>query len=193
MNILDSMKTLICLNVIFDNTLFVKTQLNLFGPYWINFKQFRLCESSIDYPIKFSITILRDTKFSQIFLGNISLKQPFDDHIDMSIMLGKYDSIGLWKEHPLGYIRNTCSILKSEIFGENTWNQFINDFHLPSTNCPLPKGHYASTGFNTSLFRMSKLPKKFFYGKYTSRVSLYDNKNSLIGCTKVSIELNPFT
>ncbi|XP_050539268.1 uncharacterized protein LOC126904332 [Daktulosphaira vitifoliae] len=186
-------KEFICLILIFKKIEITLTQLRLMGPYWLDIKEYKRCNSSIDYPIQFNLFPRITTKYSQILFGNITLKQPLDDSLSIHMLSEKYDSVGLWKENSLVNVKNACSSMKSGMFGEKSWKYFVNIFQIPTINCPLPKGHYISRGYDSATFKDSNFPKSFFYGKYSFRTHLLDNKNNLISCTIVSLEFKPFS
>ncbi|XP_050540052.1 uncharacterized protein LOC126904821 [Daktulosphaira vitifoliae] len=185
-------KKIIFFSFIFELFIIANTQIKLIGPFWVDFKEFQSCNLSINYPIQFNFYPRKDTKYSELLFGNITLQRPLDDSLRMSILLGNFDTIGLRKENSLAHVKKACTSLKMGLYGEKTWKIFTDTFKIPA-DCPWSIGHYVSSGFNTSAFKESHFPKSFIYGKYTSRLLYLDRKNNIISCTRISIIINPYS
>ncbi|XP_050537708.1 uncharacterized protein LOC126903550 isoform X2 [Daktulosphaira vitifoliae] len=162
------------------------------GKYWMDFKEFRPCNSSNNYLINFNIYTKKLTEVTDQLLGNITLNIPFDDSLEAIIKMGQYDSTGLWKDNVHVMItKNVCSGLKN-ILGPKVWLKLIESFHFTNNNCPWQKGHYESSGFDTALFGESNAPKRFFYGIYTTRYQIMNKQNNIVSCTLIRLGIMPY-
>ncbi|XP_050538366.1 uncharacterized protein LOC126903875 isoform X2 [Daktulosphaira vitifoliae] len=163
------------------------------GPFWMDIKEYIRCNSSIEYPIQYNMFTHKAKNYSQLIFGNITLRQPFDDSMDMHILSGRHDSNhGLFKEISLVNVKNACSSMKSGMYGEKAWKSFVDAFQIPTVTCPWPKGVYFSKGFDTASMKESNMPKIIMYGRYTVRL-LFLKKNNVISCTRFVVDLKPYS
>ncbi|KAF0757893.1 Uncharacterized protein FWK35_00026537 [Aphis craccivora] len=99
-----------------------------------------------------------DSSYITEIKGNLSSEIPFDDSLRFDVNFASWSLTGGWKPNFLVFVtKNACSSMKS-ILG-NSWYSLTKAFNLPTTNCPLPKGNYISSGYDTTLFNDNNFSK----------------------------------
>eukprot|EP00102_Acyrthosiphon_pisum_P012653 XP_008181911.2 PREDICTED: uncharacterized protein LOC100572166 isoform X3 [Acyrthosiphon pisum] len=139
------------------------------GPYKLNFKQVRSCDSSKSYKIQhnFYLSFNQISNATEIRGTTISIV-PFDDTLFMEANVALRDKDGNWKDNT--YMHKSpkaCSSFRNLMGAE--WTTVINGLGIKNATCPIPPGNYTGTGVDTSLFSNTNLPKTFVYGTYRLR------------------------
>ncbi|XP_050436990.1 uncharacterized protein LOC126843473 [Adelges cooleyi] len=157
------------------------------GEYKIKIKGAFICNESVNYPIRFKLHTSRVTKTKTVLTGNISMRIPFDDNLDLHLNMAVLDKIGGWKDNAFVYRKpKACTNLKN-LMG-NVWVNFINSFNRTQASCPLPVGTFIMHGFDLALLENMNFPKQFFYGTYKLKVFYTDPSDVLVGCVIIVIE-----
>ncbi|XP_029344506.1 uncharacterized protein LOC115033005 [Acyrthosiphon pisum] len=160
------------------------------GPYKLNFKQVRSCDSSKSYKIQhnFYLSFNQISNATEIRGTTISIV-PFDDTLFMEANVALRDKDGNWKDNT--YMHKSpkaCSSFRNLMGAE--WTTVINGLGIKNATCPIPPGNYTGTGVDTSLFSNTNLPKTFVYGTYRLRY-YYTRNNEVYTCLIYVFEIKP--
>ncbi|XP_050060193.1 uncharacterized protein LOC114130653 isoform X1 [Aphis gossypii] len=139
-------------------------------------------------PLKFNIYSSKKSSNTTEIRGNFTFEIPFDDSLIFDVNVASWSLTGGWKPNSLVYVtKNACSKLKS-ILG-NSWYSLIKAVNSPTTNCPIPKGIYISSGYDTTLFNDNNFPKVYFYGKYKYVEKIKNQNNKVVGCIAAELSI----
>ncbi|KAE9525911.1 hypothetical protein AGLY_013960 [Aphis glycines] len=144
---------------------------------------YQCAEEPKDLPLKFNIYLNKKSSNTTEVRGNLTSELPFDDSliVRFDVNFASWSLTGGWKPNSLVYVtNNACSKLKS-ILG-NSWYSLTKAINSPTTNCPIPKGIYISSGYDTTLFNDNNFPKVYFYGKYKYVGKIKNKNKKVIGC-----------
>ncbi|XP_050533135.1 uncharacterized protein LOC126901049 [Daktulosphaira vitifoliae] len=156
------------------------------GKYKLKYKAISICNETIDYPLKFKYYLSKASTSKVVLMGNVTLKIPFDDNLNIGMNLAVWSKIGGWKDNSCIYQnKGACSSLKF-LMGK-VWNEYIEKHNF--TNCPIQPGFYKSSGFDLSLLDHANIPKEFFYGTYKQKIFFLNEKNDQVGCFYIAFDL----
>ncbi|XP_060852637.1 uncharacterized protein LOC132930665 [Rhopalosiphum padi] len=151
------------------------------GEYRIIVTAMYQCGETKDLPFKVNLYLSKKSSNITEIRGNLTLEIPFDDSLVLDVNFSSWSLTGGWKPNSLIYVtNNACSKMKS-ILG-NAWIAFTKVFNASTANCPIPKGIYKSSGYDTTLFNDNNFPKVYFYGKYKYVGKVKNKNNKLLGC-----------
>ncbi|XP_027851461.2 uncharacterized protein LOC114130649 [Aphis gossypii] len=142
---------------------------------------YQCSEEPKDLPLKANLYLSKKSSNTTEIRGNFTFEIPFDDSLIFDVNFASWSLTGGWKPNSLVYVtKNACSKLKS-ILG-NSWYSFLKATNSTITNCPLSKGIYTLSGYDTSLLNDNNFPKVYFYGKYKYVGKIKNQNNKVVGC-----------
>ncbi|XP_050059977.1 uncharacterized protein LOC126551197 [Aphis gossypii] len=152
------------------------------GEYKVIIRAIYQCvEEPKDLPMKFNVYLSKKSSNITEVRGNLTSELPFDDSLIFDVNFASWSLTGGWKPNSLVYVtNNACSKLKS--ISGNVWYSFLKTINSTTTNCPIPKGIYTLSGYDTTLINDNNFPKVYFYGKYKFVGKLKNKNNIVVGC-----------
>ncbi|XP_050431367.1 uncharacterized protein LOC126839941 [Adelges cooleyi] len=158
------------------------------GPYRIKFKAVFICDEKVDYLIRLNIHQHKVSQTRVEMRGNISLKIPFDDSLNLNFNMAVLSKIGGWIDHAFDYsAQHACTTLKT--FLGPSWSTYMRSWNMSATQqCPLDKGEYIMR-YDLSDVNNYHIPKEFIYGTYKTRLYYTDKNGMIVGCTILVVDI----
>ncbi|XP_065216067.1 uncharacterized protein LOC135842504 [Planococcus citri] len=162
------------------------------GEYHVEWREFGPCplERRGTGEVFSDVHLTRKNKKPELY-GNLTLAVPFDDTTPMKVNFAILGMNSAWipNFYSMTFLRG-CSDGYLAMFNEG-WVNYMLSFGI-SPACPVPKGFHRTRGYDPDNFlKNSMLPKQFVYGRYKMEMEYYTKRNTLMGCSYLTIDVVP--